>query len=556
MRRQPGNLSGLPRSHHRLAHFASLRRPRSVAVTSTASPLLTSLRAQRAPKGRLVICAVVTSGLASCVTQLDNLEGKRAGVIDDGEPDAGRTVATTQDAAVAATDGEPIADAALTTTAGEVFVDARASDASGTGPTPPPCTDGLLNEDGFCVPRARCAPGTFVSEAAGERVCSPCPSGAFSSEYDAVECQTWRNCEVGGYVAQQGTATTDRQCDVCPEGETTTTANAGECTGASDCAAGTLATDGGCVACSAGNYCSGKSDAPAPCETPTWDDDSDPATPCVVRTVCAPGQFVVDDGSALTDRSCDFCAEATFSSEDNATECGAWSTCGAGSYVSLQGTPTTDRACTECAEGTFTSDTNLANCAAWATCSAPLQYATTTPSSQADRECGECINDYTASQDNATECDVAPPPNLVTNYDFESNAAGWESWVGSLSSSSARAYTGTRSLLVTGSGTGPAATTLSGIEAGATYNVSFWVNVGKVSSAQVNITRSLTCNGTTTYEWVANNAAVAGDTWTQLSGTFSIPSSCSAPIVKIYAEGSGANVDLYVDNVRVTKVTE
>jgi hypothetical protein len=91
------------------------------------------------------------------------------------------------------------------------------------------------------------------------------------------------------------------------------------------------------------------------------------------------------------------------------------------------------------------------------------------------------------------------------------------------------------------------------MEAGATYNVSFWVNIGKAATAQVNITRSLTCNGSTTYLWLANEAAVPSGTWTQLSGTFSIPSSCGSPRGQVYAEGAGANVDLYVDNVSVTK---
>jgi hypothetical protein len=160
-----------------------------------------------------------------------------------------------------------------------------------------------------------------------------------------------------------------------------------------------------------------------------------------------------------------------------------------------------------------------------------------------------------AGEDNETTCDVAIPANLVTNYDFETDTSGWLSWVGTLSTSTARAHTGLRSLLVTGSGTGPAATTLdSVVEAGATYNVSFWVNIGKVSAAPVNITRSLTCTGGgPTYLWLANNASITSGAWTQLVGTFSIPSTCSSPKVQVYAEGTGANVDLYVDSVSVTK---
>lgn len=150
-----------------------------------------------------------------------------------------------------------------------------------------------------------------------------------------------------------------------------------------------------------------------------------------------------------------------------------------------------------------------------------------------------------------------PPPttptNLVANGDFEQDASGWFSWVGTVATSTTKAYTGAQSLRVTGSGTGPAATDLSAlVQAGASYAVSFWVSVGNVESAQVNVTRALTCGGNTSYVWVANNGAVSSSGWTELSGAVAIPSDCAAPGLMLYAEGGGANVDLYVDNVSVT----
>lgn len=489
---------------------------------------------------RLAIFVTMASGLTSCVTRLDDLQGS----FDDAEPAAMDNATTTTTGSVGAeTSGE------------SVWEDAASSHASeAPAPTTPECTDGLLNREGFCVPRVRCAPGTFVSEVDTERVCSPCASGRFSSEYDAADCQPWRECPAGEYVLAAGSATADRACEVCPDGETTTTPNSGECVGARDCVAGTFKSGDACEPCSAGNYCSGKTDAPTPCENDTWDDDSDPATPCVVKTSCAPGQFVFAEGSAVVDRLCYFCAGETFSTESNAVSCADWSTCDAGSYVSLQGTPTTDRACTECSLGTFTAESNRASCQTWTTCSAPSQYVMSAPNAERDRTCGACTSAYTSAADNAAACDVPVPVNLVSNYDFETNTAGWLSWIGTLSVSTARAYTGSGSLLVTGPSTGPAATVLdSVVEAGATYRVSFWVNVGKVSTAPVNITRSLNCNGNTTYLWLANHAAVANGTWTQLAGEFSIPGSCSSPKVQVYAEGGAANVDLYVDNVSVTK---
>jgi hypothetical protein len=46
---------------------------------------------------------------------------------------------------------------------------------------------------------------------------------------------------------------------------------------------------------------------------------------------------------------------------------------------------------------------------------------------------------------------------------------------------------------------------------------------------------------------------VSSSSWTQLVGSFSIPTSCTSPKVTVYAEGGGANVDLYVDDVVITR---
>lgn len=488
----------------------------------------------------LVALTGVVLGLTSCVTRLDNLEG---------EDDVTEPERTTENVVVA-TETEGQADAAPTTgTVEQVSIDPS----NAPIPAVPDCAGGSsLNSDGFCVPMTRCAPGTFVSESAGERVCSPCASGQFSNDYDAERCETWRDCQAGDFVAEPGTAMSDRQCEACPENETTTSTNAGVCTGAADCLAGTFKRDGECVDCSAGSYCSGKTESETPCDGESWDDDSDPATPCIVKTTCAPGQSVSDEGSTLQDRACIFCDEQTFSTEDNAASCSPWSTCDAGTFVSLQGTPSSDRACTPCDAETFSSEPDQASCQAWTICAAPAQFETSAPTLTEDRQCADCTGGFTTSEDNSSTCDVDPPPNLVTNYDFEQNSTGWESWIGTVSVSTARAYTGTRSLLVTGSSTGPAATVLDGAQAGATYNVSFWVDVGKVSTAQVNLTKEVTCNGATTYEWLVDSPEVTAGVWTQLAGAFTIASNCSSPKVKVYAEGSGTNVDLYVDNVSIT----
>lgn len=490
---------------------------------------------------RLAIISALASELTACVTRLDRLRG----VVEDAaspspEPQQSTTFA----------EASPIVREGGALPAREE----GGVETTTPAPTTSPCSDGLLGSDGFCIPRVRCAPGTFVDEAGGARVCSPCASGHYSSDYDAEECERWRDCIAGDYVKEPGTATSNRECETCPSDESTATANSGECTGASDCEAGSYKLDGGCERCSAGSYCSGKTAAELPCASDTWDDDGDPGTPCVVKTTCAQGQFVDEDGGATVDRTCLFCDAETFAPESNAESCSPWTVCKPGTYVNLQGTSTSDRECSSCSTGTFSSSSNVATCETWKLCAAPSEYEATLPSSEEDRECSACPAGYQAGQDNATACEVPIPPNLVVNYDFESDSNGWHSWVGNVSTSATRAYSGARSLLVSGSSTGPAATFLDNlIAAGATYDVTFWVTVGRVSTAQVNVTVELNCNGSSTYLWVANNPSVSADTWSQLSGSFSVPSNCGGPRGRVYAEGSGANVDLYVDNVSVTR---
>lgn len=147
---------------------------------------------------------------------------------------------------------------------------------------------------------------------------------------------------------------------------------------------------------------------------------------------------------------------------------------------------------------------------------------------------------------------VAEPVNLIANGEFETNTSGWYSWVGALSSSTAQAHSGTHSLLVTGNGTGPAATNLGPlVTAGKTYELSYWVTVGKVPSADVRLTLALGCSGTNTYATVASNPAVQAGVWTELAGTFTVPADCTVTLFQPYVEGNTANVDLYVDSVFV-----
>jgi len=146
-----------------------------------------------------------------------------------------------------------------------------------------------------------------------------------------------------------------------------------------------------------------------------------------------------------------------------------------------------------------------------------------------------------------------PPPgsqNLISNGTFESgNTNGWFGWGGSvLTANTTQYHGGTYSMRRAGGGTAATDVT-SVVQAGKTYAASFWVLIEGAATSNVNITRALTCGGSTTWEWVANNGSIPAGTWVQLAGNVTIPASCSLGQLQLYAEGPGSSVNLYLDDV-------
>ncbi len=145
--------------------------------------------------------------------------------------------------------------------------------------------------------------------------------------------------------------------------------------------------------------------------------------------------------------------------------------------------------------------------------------------------------------------------NLIPDGTFESSVGGWFTWNGTLSTTALRAHGGARSLVSTNrTGNGPVARSLMGlVTPGKTYQVSFWVSVGNAASANVNLTRKLQCQGeSASYSWVANPTAVTEGSWVKLIGTLAVPN-CTLADALIYAEGPGAGVDVYVDDVTLSQ---
>lgn len=279
-----------------------------------------------------------------------------------------------------------------------------------------PCNPGTFTASSnaeTCSPHRVCAAGSYASSPGSEVrdvICSSCPSGTFSASSGADTCVPWTDCLPGEFVERLGSSTADRACAMCPDGETSSVENSGACAGEGECTAGTVrVTDGGvdggaCTSCPAGSYCAGGAEGEVQCAAGTWDDDSNPATPCVEQRTCVAGEYVLDAGDATRDRQCDVCDGENFTTENNESECRPWTTCESGTRVAVSGSPTADRACIRCLEGSFSATVNAPGCTDWTTCTAPDEYVVEEPSATRDRLCAACAPSTTSDVDNAERC--------------------------------------------------------------------------------------------------------------------------------------------------------
>lgn len=159
------------------------------------------------------------------------------------------------------------------------------------------------------------------------------------------------------------------------------------------------------------------------------------------------------------------------------------------------------------------------------------------------------------------DVEVLPPSsNLVQNAGFETGTAGWRPWYMSptLTATSAMAYAGEQSLLVSNRTTGSGETAFyeltAFVQPGKSYSASAWVTIGGKAVDTVRLSGLVQCSdppdGHNTYPWLHNNPSVMEGQWTQLSGTLAIPD-CNLTMAAIYIDGPAAGTDIYVDEVYV-----
>jgi endo-1,4-beta-xylanase len=147
-------------------------------------------------------------------------------------------------------------------------------------------------------------------------------------------------------------------------------------------------------------------------------------------------------------------------------------------------------------------------------------------------------------------------PNLVANSGFENGtASGWFSWDGQVSATTARAYAGDYSLLLSNrSGNGPAVYSLmSQAIPGASYEIKLMASIGGAASADVNVTAKIACDGNESYPWLINPTPIIEGEWVQLSGQLNVPQ-CNITDLLIFAEGPAGGIDIYLDEVSVRQI--
>ena len=165
------------------------------------------------------------------------------------------------------------------------------------------------------------------------------------------------------------------------------------------------------------------------------------------------------------------------------------------------------------------------------------------------------------------DCDAGEGPvgNIIQNGGFECGLTPWYAWSGLINTTTTIAHSGTSSIIASDrqqTYLGPVQDLTAVMVAGQNYGGSAWATVGMLddggapSPQTVNMTLKFECQGDTqaTYLQVGSVTGVLPGTWTEVGGTFALPSTCVAAAgtkVELYVEGPDIDINLYVDDVVV-----
>lgn len=147
--------------------------------------------------------------------------------------------------------------------------------------------------------------------------------------------------------------------------------------------------------------------------------------------------------------------------------------------------------------------------------------------------------------------------NLFTNPGFESGTTGWSgNSSATFSSSTAKFHTGTRAAYLTNrtaTWNGIVQSVAGVLQNTNNYYVSAWVLIDNATNQSVNLTLQKTDASGLSYTHIA---ACTGNsnTWTQMTGNFTLNIVGVLTNLTIYIEGPGSNVSFYADDFVLTNV--
>src|SRR5882762_7942336 len=148
----------------------------------------------------------------------------------------------------------------------------------------------------------------------------------------------------------------------------------------------------------------------------------------------------------------------------------------------------------------------------------------------------------------------AAAQNLAQNPGFESGTANWSAFGPvTFTTPTTQPHTGARSAFIqnrTDTWNGVAQSFLGILQNTNTYRISAWVRLGNSSSQTVLLTMRKTDGGVTSYTTVASGVA-SSNSWTQLSGGYTLSVSGPLTDLTLYLEGPAAGVTIYADDFDV-----
>jgi hypothetical protein len=146
---------------------------------------------------------------------------------------------------------------------------------------------------------------------------------------------------------------------------------------------------------------------------------------------------------------------------------------------------------------------------------------------------------------------VATPISVVNfsgNPGFESGTAGWASFGAAISQTSAFVHSGSFAGLASGRSADWQGISFSYPAGAGQYSASLYALQSSGADLSFMLSVKLTCGGVDSFPTVAVVTGSSG-VWTPLSGTFTVPSGCSAAELYLHQNGGSSFPDLYADDL-------